>query len=648
MSVGETKLGRMKASSAREFAEWASSAGIPRESWVYIATLSYMFGKKLEVEKFRLKSKSFRDLERNAPSQFKVSWFSVQNSQSQVTTLDQLQFICELAISSDDAKLTGAFYTPSFIVEELVNNTLGKVKPEIAQMSFIDPCCGSGNFLRSAISHIAVQTSCSLSAASARVAGLDINPSAILCAESILDLMCFEENGGTSQARLLCLDSAVTPVSEQIIQLGAKAGFASLATNPPYVKVQTLPLPYRLSLEKSNPIIATGSYSLATIFQARIHEYLAPGGLAGVITMNNIFTSLSGISIRRKWQTEKLLSRIIDFRHYKVFQASAYTCLIYSDTVPKDYFEFAAISSSPSARSIADLKMSEISFESLAEKKWRMSSSSMSSLLFALESESRNLATISEIRVGIATLADKAFIVSKAGGTHFGFGGDGVKRELEPGAIRPLVKVSDLNEGSDLTFRGVIFPYIESPKGRHLMKEADFRNQFPQTFAHLRSWAAVIDKPSRQGQQFHEWGRRQSMSSPGPKLFTKTFDKKPTFHLDTSDALFCNGYSISLREDHHDNLPLLNGLRSYLQSRFMIAYALMTSFEIDGGYQCYQKNFIEKFIVPSQKTLELIHGPIEPGSDTEIAIAKELGVRIKDIDQCLEDYGFSVSPFVSA
>jgi len=48
-------------------------------------------------------------------------------------------------------KAGGVFYTPTFIVENIVQNTVGKLlegktPKEVARLKFLDPACGSGTF----------------------------------------------------------------------------------------------------------------------------------------------------------------------------------------------------------------------------------------------------------------------------------------------------------------------------------------------------------------------------------------------------------------------------------------------------------------------------------------------------------------------
>jgi len=71
----------------------------------------------------------------------------------------------------------------------------------------------------------------------------------------------------------------------------------------------------------------------------------------------------------------------------------------------------------------------------------------------------------------------------------------------------------------------------------------------------------------------------------------------------------------------------------------MFAYALMTSFEIEGGYQCYQKNFIENVCLPPIDLLPDSPGVvIEARSRLEAALCEYYGFTCKELDACLGDY----------
>ncbi|MCL4429724.1 MAG: hypothetical protein M1167_03120, partial [Chloroflexi bacterium] len=119
-----------------------------------------------------------------------------------------------------------------------------------------------------------------------------------------------------------------------------------------------------------------------------------------------------------------------------------------------------------------------------------------------------------------------------------------------------------------------------------------------------------------------------------PKLLTKTFSKSPQFILDDSDQLFCNGYSISTKPAtlFEPSLPI-DFLARVLNSKIMYYYAKLTSFQIEGAYQCYQKNFIEKFGVPNLDT-DAVNEVINKNQDqVDELLALIYGI---DFDEILE------------
>ena len=99
------------------------------------------------------------------------------------------------------------------------------------------------------------------------------------------------------------------------------------------------------------------------------------------------------------------------------------------------------------------------------------------------------------------------------------------------------------------------------------------------------------------------------MNKFGIRLLTPTFSQKPNFLIvKEKDSLYCNGYTIHYNSDQNrstlfDIYPIqkpenIDVLGRILNSNIMDYYVKTTSVTIDGGYPCYQKNFIELFTIP--------------------------------------------------
>ena len=70
-----------------------------------------------------------------------------------------------------------------------------------------------------------------------------------------------------------------------------------------------------------------------------------------------------------------------------------------------------------------------------------------------------------------------------------------------------------------------------------------------------------------------------------------------------------------------------------INSRFMHYYTKVTSFQIMGDYQCYQKNFIQLFGIPILSKEEC--KAIEKGSVEEVEkiLSKKYDIPLKHIDE---------------
>ena len=118
-------------------------------------------------------------------------------------------------------------------------------------------------------------------------------------------------------------------------------------------------------------------------------------------------------------------------------------------------------------------------------------------------------------------------------------------------------------------------------------------------------------------------------------ILTPTFSKYPRFLIaQENDAFFCNGYGMYFKEEtgglwaNNTNpiskLENIEILQKILNSQIMHYYVETTSVSIQGGYPCYQKNFIEKFTIPNfeNKDLNILRNLTDKYEIDEFLIAK--------------------------
>ena len=609
--------------------------------WPLVVALA--FSKNLTETSSRklLESESYKTLTQRPGAEANASLIYEHSRTISLKTLKDAENLLEQSLSEDVKKNDGAVYTPEYIINFILKECLTSLgSPSYTMTTVLDPACGSGGFLIGALRQLTSLTGEPFHSASKRVFGLDRNEEAVQNARLLLDLACLQFSGELSMAKIEVCDTLLTPVEQQLALIGREDGVSILATNPPYVKLQTLPESYRAQLLSKFPLMASGAFSLATLFIGNSTSYLEGQGVAGFITLNNLFTSISGKQLRQGWASNKEVGKIIDFRHFPVFEASAYTCLLFLDRKIRSNLKFAAMNVSPNAETLEMLDFADVPYSGLNSDKWRLATESNLDLVTRLEFRGTKLKDAAEIKVGLATLFDKAFVCSFSEAGYAATGGDGVERKIESGIIEKFTKISELSESRPVSTaqRGIIYPYSKASSSREVLPWSDILSKFPVAAEHLSSWQERLLKRSGvKSETWYEWGRRQSLISDPGKLFTKTFDKTPNFYFDDSDGLFANGYSLRPSKSVSDYS--IFQMKAFLESRFMHAYALVTSFEIEGGYQCYQKNFIENICLPPSNLLPTGHGEkILPGSSREKEIAEFYGFTIKDLDSCLAFY----------
>lgn len=548
-------------------------------------------------------------------------------------SLKDVEVAFENLIDAARKRSEGVVYTPNYITDYLIHRCaekrLAKTLPRL-----LDPACGGGGFIIRAAPILAKTFGVSLERVIAEsLHGMDISPEAVECAAISLGLFCAEQNisGLESENVFHVGDSLLTPVKDicQTFSLPPD-GFDLITTNPPYVKLQNLEDSYRIRLSESYSEFAQGSYSLAMLFLIAGHRMLSSSGILGFITQNNLFTSLAGVGVRDYLQKTKCLHSIVDFEHCKVFNnASAYTCLIFLDNAARETFGYATCSDPKSQLSaLCDNHFHPINVNSLQKDKWRLTAPHHLANISRLESVGTPLGSLADIRVGFATLKDTVFLLD----------GRSDQQLIEEGITVPAIKIAEFSTEPELrkNQRRIIRPYRKKGKRWLAMTPDEIKNEFPKAYIYLESHRASLatrGKGKKLPVNFYEWGRSQCMEAAGPKLLTKTFSKGPQFLLDETDSLFCNGYAIKpkVTGDLFGSAIDIHVLQRILNSKVMDYYIRLTAFQIEGGYQCYQKNFIERFSIPEVAREDCIKIMSIDDEKRDRLIAKIFGISYDEI-----------------
>jgi len=278
-----------------------------------------------------------------------------------------------LDLLSGKRKNMGIYYTPSYIVDYIIKNTVGeyikdKSIDEILNVNIVDPACGSGSFLIRAFQEVCDKIEEKLKKGEKSVKwiafkefkenlnfsqkstilkncifGVDLDEKAVELAQLNLLLKCLEGESRELKNRRLpnlldnikCGNSLISDSNyekalnwdAQFSDVFRQGGFDVVIGNPPYVDyskikgTEYLNKTYESCKVDGNIV----KYNLFQLFIEKSIKLLKEGGMFGFINPNTYLSTENAFSLRKLILEKTSLKRVVDVSHLKVFKdASTY------------------------------------------------------------------------------------------------------------------------------------------------------------------------------------------------------------------------------------------------------------------------------------------------------------------------------------
>lgn len=551
-----------------------------------------------------------------------------------ILTLKDLENYLELLIPQQDRKFNGAFFTPTYIVDFIIN----EVKPT-RNAKNLDPSCGCGAFLIGIAEYYIVNFNKSIKETiRENIFGSDILEYNIHRAKLLLTIFALQngENIDETDFNLYIQDS---------LKANWTIEFDNIIGNPPYVKFQDLSDENRKYLANNWATVDNGSFNLYFAFFELGYKLLNSNGKLGFITPNNYFTSLAGASIRKYFQQKKCITRIIDFSHNKVFDAQTYTALTFLNKKENEALTFDRIIEGYKPEEFLPIANGSPNyFKNLNFKKWRLLKTDEQKNIKQIETIGTPIGKMFDICVGIATLKDDIFFVdgSVESNGYFIKNTKNGTFEIEKEITKSVYKISNFKSQKEIesNTKKIICPYIIGKGIATPILEKEFKEKYPKCYAYLLSEKESLlarDKGKVTYEPFFVWGRTQGLNKLGKKILNPTFSQSPRFlKVEEEDAFFTNGYGLFFK-DKINNMSLFDEpsnpislivnidiVQKILNSFVMHYYVSKTSVAIEGGYPCYQKNFIENFTIPefSDEEINILSKLLDKQEIDEFLITK--------------------------
>lgn len=572
---------------------------------------SYLINNKLRFDNNSILASYFDGFEPNPQLYFDTASINI-------SSIKELENYLELIIPVGDRKFNGAFFTPDYIIDFIIN----ELQPKESDTN-LDPSCGCGAFLVGLTDYYKKTYNKSIKRTiKENIFGSDILGYNVHRAKLILTIYALQSGEQLS-------DGDFNLYHQDSLRTSWKMSFDNIVGNPPYVKFQDLSDDNRNHLTNYWTTAEGGSFNLYFAFFELGHKLLSPTGKLGYITPNNYFTSLAGEGLRKYFLRQKCVTRIIDFSHKKVFDAQTYTAITFLNKKQNDAITYDRIKEGYSPESfLINANGSPNYLKDLDVKKWRLLKSDEQKNIKTIETIGKPIGKLFDICVGIATLKDEIFFVdgTKQKNGYYLKTTDNGTFEIEYEIVKSVHKISDFCTQDEVkrNTRKIICPYNIINGTAIAIQEGDFKQKYPKCYAYLLSEKETLlarDKGKVAFEPFFVWGRTQGLTRRGSKILNPTFSLKPRFLLVEEEGFFTNGYGLYFREQESNGLfnelndPIaqlenIDVVQKILNSIIMDYYVTKTSVAIEGGYPCYQKNFIEKFTIPdlTHEEIETIRG----------------------------------------
>lgn len=536
-------------------------------------------------------------------------------------SLKLLENVFEALVDDCEKRENGVVFTPCYIVEYILENTLNE---QLAEDSvIIDPACGSGAFLVLAAEKLTLRLNKSVAeTVSQNIFGIDLSEDNVRRTKELLTLLVLSYG---ESADSLCFNIKVADsLKENWFELFGKKTFHFVIGNPPYVNTHDMSKDTISYLKKNYRTTQKGTFNIFYAFIEQSMKFLSPNGMLGFIIPNNYLTITAAEDLRKYLVENKYLSKIIDFGENMIFApVRTYNSLLFLKACGSENLMYATIKKSSDVKgALNNANFLCMAIDDLDSSGWKLLD----------ENERANIKKIEQagspikpyIRVGIATLMDNVYLVDgfdQEKGMYYKLF-EGTRYLIEPEITRSIYKVSNIKAESSLADakQAIIFPYteieqyslVDTPnKNYQIIPEHIMAQRYPQCYQYLCRCRTILDtrdKGKGNAVAWYAYGRSQGLGNNSRKLLFPTFSLHPKFMLEESrQTLFCNGYAI-LESPQFD----LEILQKILNSVVMDYYVSKTSYAIEGNYKCYQKKYIQRFSVPQFTDDELTYLKNEP------------------------------------
>lgn len=588
-----------------------------------------------------------------------------------------------LSVSKDAKKRKehGIYYTPDFIVDYIVKNTLKPVLDKCAsieqlkKIKVLDPACGSGSFLIKALEVIyekyrefnvpeGVYTKIQI--LQENIYGVDLDQQAVEIArlnllinalDTKMKLPGLEKNIKNGNSLISGTDDELKKYfgkdfrdkkpfnwEEEFPEVFKQGGFDVIIGNPPYIRVQTLDkedAKYFSNYYKS----AVSNYDIYLLFIEKGYELINKNGYFGMILPSKFLQADYGEGIRDLLTHNKAVKKIVDFGDYQIFEdATTYTNILFLQKIQNEKVEYLNAGkyfgvNHDFAIDEQKIEKSIIDYKSLEKGYWVFSNSDEQNLLKKIKSNNQILNDITtKIFQGLITGSDKIFILRKINDKYLSEA-TGKEYQLEDGLLHPLLKGSKhirkyFIASSD---KYILFPYKYINNKAILITQEELKDKYPDIWSYLNENRLTLENRENgkwKTEKWYSFSRNQNMNEMNTaKILTPSISNENAFTIDDKGEYYFvgsgggggGGYGLLLKDKNISSYLII----SLLNSRLLNFYLKHISSKFQGGYFAYSKQYIKDLpmVIPTNGEVLVDY------SKKMISLYKDLEKAIRNSDK---------------
>ncbi|MEM0143931.1 MAG: N-6 DNA methylase, partial [Candidatus Parvarchaeum sp.] len=546
----------------------------------------------------------------------------------------------KLESSRTHRKEQGIYYTPSYIVDYIVKNTVGEyikthTPEEIRNVKILDPACGSGSFLIRAYkelenywiknSDFAQLTLDSEEFYSKKVEilknnifGVDLDPKAVEIAQLNLLLQISQRKqrlpilqNNIKIGNSLIDDPNVSDRAfkweEEFPEIMKNGGFNIVIGNPPYVRIQNLDKD-EVKYFTNNYYSAEKNYDIYILFIERGFKSLKQSGTLGFILPNKFFKGENGKRIRNFLSSSKAVVKIIDFNSNQVFEgATTYTCLLFLGKKSNEKFLYKEFKLGENFRVLQNLIFEEKDIELLNADPWNFSTDQISKILTKMKSNGVSLKELTiKIFKGSSTGNDDVFLLTpiRTGETTSLVYSTFLKREveIESKLLKPFVYGEDIKRYQEpISHKMLLFPYHLDNGKITLIPLELLKTEFPKGFDYLNEAKSELLKRKVKmiNNEFYKYSAARSLSEyEQPKIMVPDMLVKNRIGYDEKGVLYHGPaiHSILFNKSAEYFEPLF--YLAILNSKIFWFFITQTSTALRGNTYRLTPEFLNSFPFP--------------------------------------------------